>query len=107
MMNTNQLIDRLIIIKDRLANQSERDAINDAVALINTAQNKQRPLGYKLAGILDASLPLIDAEAKREYAREQGKAMRCITWKGRAVGAREAIAEANAAFGYDIPPETK
>jgi predicted pyridoxine 5'-phosphate oxidase superfamily flavin-nucleotide-binding protein len=106
-MNTNQLIDRLIIIKDRLANQSERDAINDAVALINAAQNVMRPLGYKLAGILDASLPLIDAEAKREAAREQGKAMRCITWKGRAAGAREAIAKAEAAFGYDMRPDAR
>jgi len=104
-MNTNQLIDRLIFIKDGLANQSGRDAINDAVALINAAQHEQRPLGRQLAGILDAALPLIDAEAKREESRERGKVMRCITWKGRAAGAREASAKAEASFGYDIPRE--
>lgn len=58
----------------------------------------------RLTMLLDAALPLLDAEAARERRREAGKRMRQITCQQRAKAAREMIAAAEERLegcGYD------
>ena len=60
-----------------------------------------RHLGHELDKLLDAALPLMEAEAQRERAREQFKPMRKITAQLRAERARALVAEAREIFGYE------
>ena len=57
-------------------------------------------LGYRMAMLLDAIMPVLEAETKREAAREAGKKMRCVTAREREKGARELLKEAETVFGY-------
>jgi hypothetical protein len=58
-------------------------------------------LGYRMAMLLDAIMPVLEAERKREAAREQGKIPRCVTWREREKAARKLLEEAEEVFGYE------
>lgn len=99
MTDTRLLIDRLIIIANDIPMDAHKDAIRRAVEEIEFYRQVARPLGHRLAMLLDAALPALDKEAALEKKREEGKAMRCITAQERAKGVREAIAKADGIFG--------
>lgn len=100
MTHINTTIDRLIRIKDGLTNSADRDAINDACEALSSAHNVARPLGLKLAVLLDAALPHLDKAAEREAAQEAGKTLRQITCQSRAKAAHDAVAKAGDVFGF-------
>ena len=58
-------------------------------------------LGYRMAMLLDAIMPVLESETRREAAREAGKTMRCVTAREREKGARELLKEAETIFGYE------
>jgi len=64
--------------------------------------DKQMELVTRLVLLLDAALPLFDADARREEARERGKILRQITARERAKAARETVAKASGEFGVDL-----
>lgn len=100
MTTTNGLIDELIRIKDwGVKMQSDVHAINEACALL-TSREAMRTLGWDLLKLLDAALPLLDAQAEKERKAEAGKPMRQITHQSRAKAAHEAVAKAQEVFGY-------
>jgi hypothetical protein len=102
MTHINTTIDRLIRIKDSMTNRADRDAINDACEALSRAHNVARPLGLKLAVLLDAALPYLDKAAEREAAQEAGKVMRQITCQSRAKAAKDALAKSADVFGFDL-----
>lgn len=99
MTELRRLIDRLIVIANDLPMDSHKDAIRRAIEEIEHYHQVAKPLGQRLAMLLDASLPALDKEAALERKREEGKTMRCVTAQGRAKGVREAIAKAAGIFG--------
>lgn len=62
---------------------------------------KINSLGYRMAMLIDAIMPVLEAETKREAGRESGKKMRCVTAREREKGARLLLAEATDVFGYE------
>ena len=62
---------------------------------------KIKSLGYRMAMLLDAIMPVLEAETRRETAREAGKKMRCVTAREREKGARRLLEEAESVFGYE------
>lgn len=62
---------------------------------------KINSLGYRMAMLIDAILPVLEAETRREAAREAGKKMRCVTAREREKGARILLEEAATVFGYE------
>ena len=67
---------------------------------LNAMEKYDRQLGFELAKLLDAALPLLRAKADREAIAEEGKAMRQITHQQGYEAARRDIAAAADAFGY-------
>ena len=67
---------------------------------LKAMENYDRQLGFELAKLLDAALPLLRAKADREAIAEEGKAMRQITHQRRYEAARRAVAAAADVFGY-------
>ena len=61
-----------------------------------------KELGFELTKYLDAAMPLLEAEARREKAREAGKPLRNITHQQRAENAKKLIAKAAPVFGFDL-----
>jgi hypothetical protein len=66
------------------------------------SNSAMKHLGHELALLLTAALPLMEAEARRERAREQFKPIRKITAQRRAERARALVAEAREIFGYEV-----
>lgn len=56
----------------------------------------------QLVVLLDAAIPLLDAEADKETRREEGKAMRQITARNRATAARQLVQDAAKEFGVPL-----
>lgn len=56
----------------------------------------------QLVVLLDAAIPLLDAEADKEAKREEGKAMRQITARNRARTARQLVQDAAKEFGVPL-----
>ncbi len=102
MTRINALIDRLIHIQRRTtAETAVFDVMGDAIDELEKLRDKTLPLGLRLATILDAVRPLIDKEAAAENRREAGKTLRRFTAQGLAKVAAEAVAAAEAEFGYN------
>lgn len=78
----------------------DREILIAAADYIEQAHNAAQPLGRQLATILDAALPLLQAEAHREARREADRSMREISWKLRHEAAVKAVVRAETLFGY-------
>jgi hypothetical protein len=88
-------------IKNTLTHDADIEAMNEACVIVGETRHRLIPFGAHLAMLLDAVMPLVDAEAKREASREKGKALKCITAQGRAKACREALAKAEKLFGFE------
>ena len=99
-------VDVTFLLRDieraQLRGDFSADLIGEIVAALEEYRDRAMPLGLNLAGILDGSLPLLDAAAERERRAEAGKALRQVTHQSRAKGAREAVAKAADVFGYEL-----
>ena len=56
----------------------------------------------QLVVLLDAAMPLLDAEADKEARREEGKAMRRSTARNRATAAGQLLQDAAKEFGVQL-----
>ena len=99
-LNLTRLIDRLIIAIERAPEGQAQEVMREAVNALRDYRDDALPLGYRLAGLLDAAQPYLDAAAERERKAEAGKTMRQITCQGRAKFALQAVEQAEDVFGF-------
>lgn len=99
-LNLTRLIDRLIIAIERAPEGPTKEAMREAVNALRDYRDDALPLGYRLAGLLDAAQPYLDAAAERERRAEAGKSLREVTCQGRAKAALQAVERAEDVFGF-------
>jgi type II secretory pathway component PulF len=95
------LIERLRRLKIRTTGNDQEAAkiFNEAIDVIESFHQKERPFARQLAMLLDASIPALEKAARAERRREDGKSLRCITDQERLKAVEEAVAKADELFG--------
>jgi hypothetical protein len=69
-INLTRLIERLIIQIERAPEGQAQEVMREAVNALRDYRDDALPLGYRLAGMLDAARPYLDAAAERERKAE-------------------------------------
>lgn len=99
-LNLTRLIERLIVQIERAPAGPTQEAMREAVDALRDYRDDALPLGYRLAGLVDAAQLYLDAAAERERKAEAGKTMREITCQCRAKAALDAVSQAEDVFGF-------
>lgn len=104
--NMRQLIEKLWRLKIRTTGKDQEAAkiFNEAIDVIESVHQVERPFARHLAMLLDASIPALEKAALAERRREDGKSLRCITDQERLKAAEEAVSKANKLFGIVNEP---